>query len=499
MNTNEALPKSLAGEYACLSIHNEEYGVRTSEIRMVMDIPAIRKVPKAPDFIEGVANIGGRIVPLLNPITRFGLSKPKTGDEEQSSIGGRLVLIQLDNSLYGVMVDGISSINYITEAMIEPLNPLMIQSEASLMGGMAKFGEKLIYLIETEAFVSAGLREDSQKKDAYDQFSAQLSQTLARKEEKKSKRFLGLAIGNEAYGIDSAVLKELVPAASMEQSPGGPHYLAGIIKNADGALPVIDLQKKFNLDRIPYSDNSRVVIIDTGTFTYGIIANSITEFLNISDEEIKKTPTVISGGDASHIKGVGILEGGERLVILLNEVGLLSNQELKTLGEKDDVEMYQKETQMKTGKGKDDLTFVIFSVQDMEFAFNLDSLSEIIQYKTPTPVPKAAPFIRGIVPVTGELVPVIDLKIRFDLRGDGRQEETRIIIIRSGKTLSGVIADSVFELLSVAKTDIAPAPKIVQGVDSQYIEGMIRIKESDRTPIVLNIDKLLTETDKDQK
>jgi len=417
----------------------------------------------------------------------------KTINNHQSSIqGGRLVLIQLDNSLYGVMVDGISSISYFTPEMIEPLNPLIIQSEAPFIGGMAKYGERLIYLLDTDAFITAGLREDPQKRDTYNVFSAQMSETLERREEKKFRRFLGLAIGDEAYGVDSAALKELVPASRMEKSPGGPQYLAGIIKNSGSTLPVIDLQKKFDLDRMPYTENSRVVIIDAGQFTYGIIANSVTEFLSITDEEIKKTPAVISGGDSSHIKGVGMLEDGERLVILLDEVRLLNDKEVKTLGERDDIKMVQKETQMKPGRGKKDLTFVIFSVQDREFAFSLDDLSEIIQYKEPTRVPKAAPFIRGIVSVAGELVPVIDLCKRFDLGKGARQADTRIIVIRSGEAFAGIVADAVSELLSVPKTDMVPAPKIVKGVDSRFIEGMIRIKESDRTPIVLNIEEILT-------
>jgi len=502
MNTTTNLPKSLAGEYACLFIHNEEYGVRTSQVKAVVDIPIIRMVPKAPAFVEGVANIEGRIIPLLNPVERFGLSnsesidnrqsKQSTINNQQSSIQGRLVLIQLDNSLYGVMVDGISSITYLTEEMIEPINPLMVQKEAPFIGGMAKYGERLIYLLDTDAFITTGILEDQERRDSYELFSARMSEELERGKDKKFRRFLALSIGDEEYGLDSAGLKELIPASRMEESPGGPGYLAGIVKTAESIIPVVDLQKKFNLDHIPYTDRSRVAIVGAGEFDYGILANSATEFLNITDDEIKETPAVISGDDSGHIKGVGMLDGGERLVVLLDKTRILDDKEVKTLAKRDDIKMYQKGIKKKPGKGAADLTFVVFRVLDMEFAFNLEDLSEIIQYKEATRVPKAPQFIRGVVSVSGELVPVVDLRKRFDLSKGESDEETRIIVIKKEDALSGIVADSVSEILRVPKKDIFPAPKIVKGVDSRFIDGIIRIEKTDRAPIVLNIEEVLT-------
>jgi len=498
--------QSLADEYACLSIHNEEYGVRTSQVRSIVNIPVIRRVPKAPSFIEGVANIEGRIVPLLNPIARFGLKKPEPQNREQSTINnqqstiqGRLILIQLDSSLYGLMVDGISSISYLTGEMIEPVNPLMVEKEGPFIAGMAKDGERLIYLLDMDAFIRAGFEEDQAEREAYELFSAQMTEALARERVKESRRFLALLVGDEEYGFDSVSLKEIIPASNMEKGAAGPDYMAGLVKTAGGILPVIDLQKKFDLDPVSYGEASRVIVIDAGEYDYGILANSVTEFLNITDEEIKETPAAITGGNSSHIKGVGMLNGGERLLILLDEVRILDDKDVKSLAERDDVKMVQKELEKRQEKGKEAITFVIFRVLEMELAFNLEDLSEIIQYKEATKVPKAPLFVRGIVSVKGEIVPVIDLRKRFDLKKGEESKETRIIVIRKEDLLYGVVADAVSEILTVSREDLVPAPKIVKGIDSRFIEGMMRIKETDRAPIVLNIKEILTGADSPQR
>ncbi len=100
------MTKSLSGEYISLLIQDEEYGVSPSQVRGIVDIPVIRKVPKVPSFIEGVANIRGRIVPLLNTIERFELLPSEESEEEAQK---RLVLVQLDNSLYGFIPKEVKS------------------------------------------------------------------------------------------------------------------------------------------------------------------------------------------------------------------------------------------------------------------------------------------------------------------------------------------------------------------------------------------------------
>ena len=156
-----------ANEYLCLVIHNEEYGIKTSQVRGILDTPVIRQVPKAPSFVAGVANIRGRIVPLLNAVERFGfvssIPNPMPIANRQSTINNRLVLVQLDNSLYGILADRIASITYLSEEMIEPVNPIMVNREAAFLTGMAKYGDRLVHLLDLEAFIKAGLEPDQEE------------------------------------------------------------------------------------------------------------------------------------------------------------------------------------------------------------------------------------------------------------------------------------------------------------------------------------------------
>ncbi len=454
-----------------------------------MEPPVIRKVPKAPSFVAGVANIRGRIVPMLNPIDRFGL--PPSANQQSTINNPRLVLVQLESSFYGILVDRIASIAYLSEEMIEPLNPFMVDKEAAFITGMAKYEERVIHLLDLEAFIMSGLVTDQEEMVAYESFAAKMGDILKQSTERRFRRVLALSIADETYGVNLSGLSEVIPVQKMEQTDLGREYLAGIVKARDGIFPVIDLQKKFNLESSSYTESSRIVVLDAGQYGCGLLANGVTEILNITDEEIKEAPAVTSADNSAHIQGVAMLEEGQRLVILLDETRLLNTEEVETLQTMDTIDMTRNIDKKKKKKDQETLTFVTFKVADVEFAFRLPELSEVIHYKEPTRIPKAPPFVKGMIAVRGELVSVIDLRTRFDLNAVEETANPRILIVRKGKTLYGIMADSIAEIVKAAEDELVPPPPVVKGIESAFMQEIIMLKETDRTPIILNIEAIM--------
>jgi purine-binding chemotaxis protein CheW len=121
----------------------------------------------------------------------------------------------------------------------------------------------------------------------------------------------------------------------------------------------------------------------------------------------------------------------------------------------------------------------------------LRDLSEVIQYKEPTRIPKAPPFIRGIVSVRGELVSVLDLRRRLDITGKENTADARIIVLRREDSRYGVVADSVSEILNVSKEDIVSPSEAVEGINPRFVDGAILVKQTDRSLIILNIESII--------
>ncbi|HWI55130.1 MAG TPA: chemotaxis protein CheW [Desulfobacteria bacterium] len=140
--------------------------------------------------------------------------------------------------------------------------------------------------------------------------------------------------------------------------------------------------------------------------------------------------------------------------------------------------------------------FVVFGIGTEEYGVPITQIKEINRLTTATKVPKSPTFIEGIINLRGQIIPIVDLKKRFDLELTEYTGDARIIVIQVSSSTFGVLVDSVSEVLRISTSDIEPAPNIVSGIDSRYITGVAKVGE--RLLIMLDLDKLLSDEEKTQ-
>lgn len=138
----------------------------------------------------------------------------------------------------------------------------------------------------------------------------------------------------------------------------------------------------------------------------------------------------------------------------------------------------------------DDVQVVVFRVGGQDFAFNIFHVQRILPYERPAPLPKAPPFLEGVLQVQGKVVPVIDLRRRFELPRAEVGEETRMMVLDVDGASVGAVVDVVREVLRVPASAITPPPPVVRGLAAEYIQGIIAL--AGRTIILLQTARLLT-------
>lgn len=138
-----------------------------------------------------------------------------------------------------------------------------------------------------------------------------------------------------------------------------------------------------------------------------------------------------------------------------------------------------------------EIQLVVFKLGNEEYGVQITQVKEINRLTTATKVPKSPSFVEGIINLRGQIIPIIDLKKRFDLELTEYTGEARIIVIQVGAQTFGIKVDAVSEVLRINTDTIENAPEIVSGIDAQYITGVA--KEGERLLILLDLDKLLTE------
>lgn len=130
-----------------------------------------------------------------------------------------------------------------------------------------------------------------------------------------------------------------------------------------------------------------------------------------------------------------------------------------------------------------------FLLGDEEFGVDILQVQEIIRMVEITKVPKSPSFVEGVINLRGRVIPIVDLRKRFNLEvsTDGL---TRIIIVSIKNRRVGFIVDSVKKVIQVEKRALREAPPISTGVDSTFILGVAQVEE--RLLMILDLNKLLS-------
>ncbi len=127
---------------------DEGYGVDISSVREIIRMQEITKVPRAPDFVEGVINLRGRVIPVVDLRKRFGfLVTDWTKDT-------RIVVVDIGKQDIGVVVDAVTEVLRLTAASVEPPSSVITTADSEYLLGIAKLESRLIILLDLEQALS---------------------------------------------------------------------------------------------------------------------------------------------------------------------------------------------------------------------------------------------------------------------------------------------------------------------------------------------------------
>ncbi len=139
--------------------------------------------------------------------------------------------------------------------------------------------------------------------------------------------------------------------------------------------------------------------------------------------------------------------------------------------------------------------YLTFKLADEDYGISLLKVREIIGMMPITSVPRTPEFVKGVINLRGKVIPVTDLRRRFDMPEIDYNDRTCIIVVEvSGQESTvqmGIVVDAVTEVLAVQEPEIAPAPEFGASVDTRYILGMANMEGA--VKILLDIDRVLTE------
>lgn len=138
--------------------------------------------------------------------------------------------------------------------------------------------------------------------------------------------------------------------------------------------------------------------------------------------------------------------------------------------------------------------YLTFRLEDELFALDVSQVREVLDMDTITKVPKSLAFMRGVINVRGNVVPVIDLRLKFDMSQTEKTVDTRIVVMElkldGETTVLGCLADSVHEVIELEPGQIEPPPQIGSRWRTEFIKGVGT--HNDQFILILDINRVFS-------
>jgi purine-binding chemotaxis protein CheW len=137
--------------------------------------------------------------------------------------------------------------------------------------------------------------------------------------------------------------------------------------------------------------------------------------------------------------------------------------------------------------------YLTFTLGNEEYGIEILKVQEIRGYDAVTRIANTPEFIKGVINLRGHIVPIIDLRIKFNLGKVDYNEFTVVIILNIGNRVVGIVVDGVSDVLMLSDTQVRPVPDLVSSIDNKYLLGLGTVDE--RMLILVDIERLMSSQD----
>jgi chemotaxis signal transduction protein len=591
-------------------LNEEEFGFDIMSVQEIIRLPKMAKVPRTPPYVDGIANLRGVVLPVIDMRIRFGMERTEATDRT------RVLVVDIDGVKTGLRVDRVKQVTRVLRSEIEAPPAAIRGTSSDYLEGIVKLdkGLRIVMALNAAKVCEIGASRGTGSASGLastSRIATDESPDALKSADADVQKMVTFRIAKEEFAFNMEHVREILRVQTPNQVPDVPDYVLGVLTVRGQILPVIDLRRllqqrsladefadscrpfreeydlwigeteklfsggsQSKLDasvterlrtwiaatnsssevltealakarganqkvikqlqlrakseecgdrdgahaceveilagaretvaalrsfeqQIPRNiqEDQRIIVVDADGFLLGLVVDHVHEVLNVPRNLIEPPPQITSSG-GMELSGVAKLGDGTRLIMCLDVATLMKDQKLRDVqgASQHAVAKERAEETHKAGAQElSEIQLVTFMLGDEEFGVPISRIQEIDRLGKVTKVPKAAQFIEGITNLRGEVIPVLDTRKRFDLQAKPSDDRTRIVIVDLGGVKTGLVVDSVREVMNLAKRDIAPPPESIgSGIDQQFLSGIGKVDSGKRMIVLLDVEKILS-------
>lgn len=471
-------------ELVVFQVDEEEFAFRISNINEIIRIPSITKVPNVPQYITGLCSLSGNLLPIIDSRKLFGMP------EQEMNESSRIIVADIDGKKAGLVSDRVLGVITVEETAIKAPPSGFKGNDGGIVNGILILndGKRVVILLDAGKIIHAGnLDTAGNKQDSSVKNSAGSVNT-----EDEEEQIVIFRIGTGEYAFHVHDVKEIIRLPDMMKVPDTASHIEGVFSLRNQLLAAVNPGKLFGMNCKQPDENSRVVIIDNGSFSYGVIVDKVSHIARARKNLFKESGQIADNSGTGYIKGVFNLDNGKRLIMMPEPQKLISLEDVKGIS---DVE-HRKMTNVKSsydGDADNHVEYVVFTLGSEEYGIEIKNVREIKRVDDITRFPGAPSFIAGMVDIRGLVIPVLNLGKLFAVNDSDAYHASRLLVIESGNKRTGILVASVSEILRLTTDYLEDAPEALKGNDQErYIDKIAKLNNGNRMVLILNLAALLS-------
>jgi len=461
---------------------NEVFAVDMAPVQEIIRLPEVVRVPLAPATLDGLANLRGKVLPIISLRRMFGFAEQAHDDAT------RAVVVDVGQPL-GFVVDRVVSVVGVEPEQIEDVGAIRSTVDTDLLSGLIKGvgGHAMIMVLDFEKLIAREFAHIAAIAKTAGRTGALSVSAADEEEDEKASDELQLVsfnVAEQEYAIDIEDVQEIVQVPdTIIHVPHAESHVIGVMTLRSRLLPLVSLRRMFGLPDQPLDEKSRIVVLALGSSSVGVAVDGVSEVLRVAKTFVDAMPALLAkDGDMSDISEICRLDDGKRMVSIITARNLFDHSAIKeALSTVNDI---KRDSDDESAELEDDLDddeqVVVFRLGKEEFGVPINSVQEIVRVPDElVHVPRAPDFVEGVINLRGSVLPVIDLRQRLGLPRVARSDSQRIMVFLIADVRTGFIVDQVAEVLKIAKAMVEAAPQL-SGQQSKLLSRMANMEKQKR-------------------
>ncbi|MEA2990905.1 MAG: purine-binding chemotaxis protein CheW [Alphaproteobacteria bacterium] len=453
------LDEDAGGHLLVFRIADDLFGFKLDDVGEIIRLPALAYMPLGPKSLLGLANLRGMVLPVVDIRLLLGFSPAPLDD------AARVIVIG-GGAPVAFVVDRIEALRRHFGQRGEQDGAGAGAVDPDLLDGVVKGaeGDRTVKILNPQRmlrdeFARLGVSEPR----AASRVSMSAGAPNPAAPEQPLVALVSFDLGRQEYALPLDRVREIIPLPDqVSQVPRAETAVLGFTTLRDRLLPLVSLRMLLGLPPdTEREERGKVVVLSMGGATIGMVADRTREILRIDPSAIDPAPTLLTrGAGDAEITSICRLEQGKRLVALLSPDRLFRSELVRRVLAEKGGEIERQESPLSESTMADE-QFVIFRLGNQEYGLPIGAVDEIARPPDHiTRLPKAPAFIDGVINLRGIVVPIVDLRRRFELMSQEPVSTQRILVLAIGGGKTGFMVDSVSEVLKVPAAAIRPAPEV---------------------------------------